>query len=378
VLRKVGPRLSGALRSSDVLVRLGGGEFGVVITDDAADRAATVARGLIERLEEPFQLDTVSVRMSASIGAARALTDASDGAGLLRCADLAVYRAKLRESRFEIYQKDIDDEGRRLRLGEELTLAVKAGDLKLHYQPQLDLRTGKVASVEALIRRFHPRRGLVPPLEVLPLADEAGLMQSLTAQVLEQALAQCTARRSAGRSLEVAVNISASNLLDREFVDLVRSRLAHYHLPASSLIVEITETAVIHDFEQGKAAIARLHDMGIVVSIDDGGAGFTSLAYLGDLAFGELKLDSTFITRLSGSTGRDLAVVGATIALAHTQGLRVVAEGVEDRATLDLLIGVGCDLAQGYFIGRLVPAGDLATELTAVAPSLAVAELAAS
>ena len=135
---------------------------------------------------------------------------------------------------------------------------------------------------------------------------------------------------------------------------------------------------MIHDFEQGKAAIARLHDMGIVVSIDDGGAGFTSLAYLGDLAFGELKLDSTFITRLSGSTGRDLAVVGATIALAHTQGLRVVAEGVEDRATLDLLIGVGCDLAQGYFIGRLVPAGDLATELTAVAPSLAVAELAAS
>jgi diguanylate cyclase (GGDEF)-like protein len=378
VLRKLGPRLKGALRSADVLVRLGGDEFGVLIIDAAIDDTAEVARRLIERLEEPFLLDTVSVRISASIGAARALTDAADGAGLLGCADLAMYRAKLRESKFETYQKDIDDEGSRLRLGEELTMAVKGGDLMLHYQPQLDLRSCEIVSVEALLRWPHPRLGLVPPPEFLPLAEEAGLMQSLTAQVLDQALAQCRAWRSTGSTLAVAINISVSNLLDPEFIDLVRSQLSHYRLPASSLIVEITETSVIADFEQCKAVIAQLRDMGIVVSIDDFGAGFTSLAYLGDLAVGELKLDRTFITKLSRLNVRDLALVRATVELAHTQGLRVVAEGIEDSATLDLLRGVGCDLAQGYFIGRPAPAAQLAISLNLGAPSLAVAEPVAS
>jgi diguanylate cyclase len=144
-----------------------------------------------------------------------------DGAGLVQCADLAMYRAKVRESRFETYKKDIDDEGSRLRLGEELTMAVKAGELVLHYQPQLDLHSGHFVSVEALLRWHHPRLGLVPPLEFLPLAEEAGLMQSLTAQVLEQALAQCAAWRSTRRMLVVAINISVSNLRDPEFIDLV-------------------------------------------------------------------------------------------------------------------------------------------------------------
>jgi diguanylate cyclase len=377
ILRKLGPRLKSALGSDDVLVRLGGDEFGVVIMDAAIDQTAQVARRLIERLGEPFLLDTVSVRISASIGAAGAPKDAADGAGLLVCADLAMYRAKSRESKFETYRKEIDADGSRLRLGEELTQAVKGGDLILHYQPQLDLRTGEIGSVEALLRWPHPRLGLVPPLEFLPLAEEAGLMQPLTALVLEQALTQCRAWWSTGCTVVVAINISVSNLLDPEFVDLVRSRLSHYRLPASALIVEITETSVITDFERCKVVIARLRDMGIVVSIDDFGAGFTSLAYLGDLAVGELKLDRTFITRLRSVKGRDLALVRATVELAHTQGLRVVAEGIEDSATLDLLTGIGCDVGQGYFIGRPAPSAQLTLAANA-AGRLAVVEPVAS
>ena len=379
LLRQLGPRLREALRSSDALVRLGGDEFGVVILNGEPDYAATVARRLLARLEEPFRLDNaVSVRISASIGIARAPSDASDGAGLLRCADLAMYRAKLRESNFEFYRKDIDDDGNRLQLVEELTHAVESGNFVLHYQPQLDLRTGEISSVEALIRWPHPRLGLVPPLDFLPLAEGAGLMNSLTEVVLDQALAQCAVWRLGGRTLGVSVNVSVSNLLHPEFVDMVHGRLSHHRVPASTLTLEITETSLIRDFAACQAVIATLRDLGIAVSIDDFGAGFTSLAYLGDLAASELKLDITFITRLTSQRAQDLALVRATIQLAHTLGLRVVAEGIEDGVTLDLLTGVGCDLAQGYFIGRPIPADQLATAVALDGHRLAIAELAAS
>jgi EAL domain-containing protein (putative c-di-GMP-specific phosphodiesterase class I) len=199
-------------------------------------------------------------------------------------------------------------------------------------------------------------------MEFLPLAEEAGLMGRLTTWVLDQALAQCATWRATGRDLTVSVNISVSNLLDPNFNDLVQKLLAHHRLPASSLMIEITETTVIADFEASKAAIAELRQLGLGVSIDDFGAGFTSLAYLADLDFSELKLDRSFITRLSAGKARDLALVGATIELAHALQLQVVAEGIEDVTTLDMLVGVGCDLAQGYYIGRPVPASDLAVD----------------
>jgi diguanylate cyclase (GGDEF)-like protein len=378
LLRQLGPRLKGALRKTDVLVRLGGDELGVVIMNEEADYAATVAQRLLALLNEPFLLKTVSVRISASIGAARAPTDASDGAGLMRCADLAMYRAKLRDSKFELYQKEIDDEGNRFRLVEELKLAIECRDFTLSYQPQLDLRTGGIPAVEALLRWPHPRLGLVDPMDFLPLAEEAGLMRPLTTWALDQALSQCAAWHCSGLVLAVAVNISVTNLLDPEFVPLVQSRLSHYQLPSSALILEITETTVIRDFERCRAVIAQLRELGVAVSIDDFGAGFTSLAHLANLAVTELKLDRTFITGITNETGRDLALVRATITLAHSLGLRVVAEGIEDRRTLDLLTGVGCDLAQGYFIGWPVAPAQLVLRRDHITPGLAVAEVAAS
>lgn len=235
----------------------------------------------------------------------------------------------------------------------------------LHHQPQVNLGTGEVTAVEALLRWPHPRLGLVPPLDFLPLAEEAGLMPLITAWVVEQALAQCATWRESGRDLPVSVNVSVTDLLDRNFVGSLRSALARHHLPGSALTVEITETTIIRDFEGCKRVIGELRLLGIGVSIDDFGAGFTSLAYLGSLGGSELKLDRTFIRALADEgLDRDLALVRATIELGHALGMRVIAEGVEDSTTLALLRTAGCDLGQGYLIGVPAPAADLTLEPT--------------
>jgi EAL domain-containing protein (putative c-di-GMP-specific phosphodiesterase class I) len=204
-------------------------------------------------------------------------------------------------------------------------------------------------------------------------------MQPLTAWVLDTALAQCAAWRAGGSTFAVSVNVSASNLVDDRFVEDVVALLARHKLPPTALILEITETTIIDDFERSKAVIAQLQQRGIDVSIDDFGAGFTSLAYLGSLAVHELKLDRTFISALGGAAeGRDLELVRATVDLGHALGLRVVAEGIEDKATFDVLVGLGCDLAQGYFIARPAPAESLALRGESVVSPQPVAGLRAS
>jgi EAL domain-containing protein (putative c-di-GMP-specific phosphodiesterase class I) len=197
---------------------------------------------------------------------------------------------------------------------------------------------------------------MVNPMDFLPLAEEVGLMRPLTAFVLDTALTQCASWRSAGRQLNVAINISITNLLDPTLIAQVKERLAYHQLPPSCLVLEITETTLITDFDGCKSVIEQLRAEGLGVSVDDFGAGFTSLAYLGRLAVSELKLDTTFIVGLASDRGSDQALVRATIELGHALGLRVVAEGIEDSPTLNRLAGMGCDLAQGYFIGRPAPA----------------------
>jgi diguanylate cyclase (GGDEF)-like protein len=363
LLRQLGSRLQNSLRDSDLVVRLGGDEFAVALLDAGADYAATVASRLTAQIEEPFTLDAVRVQIGASIGIAVMPDDAKDAADLVRCADLAMYRAKLEGKRFAIYQEDLDGAANRVQLVEELRAAIEQRQLELHYQPQVDLATGEINSVEALVRWIHPRLGFVPPLEFIALAEDAGLMGALTAVVLDEALFQCASWRSAGSDLTVSVNISASDLLNPDFPDLVARLLAGYGLGPEVLVLEMTETTAIADFERSQDAIQRLHDLGLVVSVDDFGAGFTSLAYLGSLAVKELKLDRSFISRLADSKqGRDLALVSATVELAHALGLRVVAEGVEDHECLSLLSGLSCDLVQGYVISKPKPADQL--ELT--------------
>jgi diguanylate cyclase (GGDEF)-like protein len=360
LLKQLGPRLSACLREADLPIRLGGDEFVVVLVDGDVGYATAVAQRLTDRLAEPFVLDTARVHIGASIGIALAPTDATDAASLLWCADVAMYRAKLAGTPFAIYQPDLDKNGNRLLLLDELRTAIDERQLVLHYQPQLDLRTGRIVAVESLLRWAHPRLGIVPPLEFLPLAEEAGLMGAITTLVLTSALAQCSAWRNAGDPLSVAVNISPANLLDPRFTDIVRDLLESHQVPAEALVMEITETTVISHFDRSRSVIQELWDQGIVVSIDDFGAGFTSLAHLSSLAVKELKLDRIFIAALTGDdSGRALDLVRATINLGHALGLRIVAEGIEDHATLELLSDLGCDLGQGNFISQPKPAHQL-------------------
>lgn len=360
LLRQLGPRLIARLRESDVLVRVGGDELAVLILDTDSEYAAVVAQRLITELDQPFNLDTISVRVGASIGIASAPADATTSAGLLRCADLAMYRAKVGPEPYEIYRREVDDDGNRLRLVDELRDAIVGGHLEVYYQPQIDLVTGERSAMEALVRWPHERLGLIAPLDFIPLAEDAGLMQSLTALVMERAVEQCAAWRAAGQELSVSVNVSATNLLDAGFSGFVMATLARYDLDPSSLILEITETTIIRDFELCKHVITQLRALGLGVSIDDFGAGVTSLAYLGSLAASELKLDRSFLSRLAtGDTERNLALVRATIALGHKLNMRVVAEGIEDLDALNMLAAIGCDFAQGYYISQPMPARDL-------------------
>lgn len=362
LLRQLGPRLTRAVSHTNGLVfRLGGDELAVILLDAGADEAVDVAERILEEINAPFILQKMSATVGASIGIALAPVDAAESIGLTWCADTAMYRAKLGQIPYAFYNQAIDGDEQRLNLVEELREAVEQGAFVLHYQPQLDLRSGEILAVEALVRWPHPRLGLVPPLKFLPLAEDAGLMQELTKWVLSEALTQCAKWRAQGTRLAVSVNISTSNLLDDGFVDLIVVSLTAHGLPPEALVIEITETSLITDFNRSKSVIENLRDFGVVVSIDDFGAGFTSLAYLSSLAVGELKLDRTFISGL-GDVGkeRDLELVRATIQLGHDMRLRVVAEGIEDVTTLELLSDLGCDLAQGYFISRPMPADQLA------------------
>jgi len=360
VLSQLGERLARSVSPADVVARIGGDEFGVVVMDADGAQAVSVAERISASLEQPFALDAMHARLSANIGIALAPADASDTAGLIECADVAMYRAKLGARPYALYEPGFSEGPSRLRLAEELRAAVEAGDLVLHYQPQLDLHTEEISSVEALVRWQHPTLGLIPPVKFLPLAEEAGLMGCVTRLVLARAIEQCAAWRAQGRDIRVSVNVSATDLLDTALTDLIAGLLKQHGQPAASLVIEITETSVITDFERCRGVIQGLRDLGVSVSIDDFGAGFTSLAYLSSLPVEELKVDRGLITRLAcGNTRDDVELVRATIALGHALRLRVVAEGIEDRATLDLVSGLGCDLAQGYFTGKPKPASEL-------------------
>jgi diguanylate cyclase len=368
VLRRVGARLSGSLKPDDLLARVGGDEFAVILMGCDAERASAVAGRLSVGLEAPFAIDAVSARIGVSIGIALAPDHAADTNALMWCADVAMYRAKLASAPFALYEHTLDGADR-LRLADELSAAIETNQLVLHYQPQLELRRGEIEKVEALVRWRHPTLGMIPPLKFLPLAEEAGMMGKLTRWVLTQALAQCSAWRVEGRPLRVSVNVSATDLVDPAFPQTVSELLAVEGLPAQSLMLEITETSIIEQFDRAKDVVDGLRRLGVEVSIDDFGAGFTSLAYLSTLAVGELKLDQRFIAPLAdGTRSREAELVRATIELGHALGLQVVAEGVENAGTLELLTELGCDIAQGYAIGRPAPANELVLPTQRAAP----------
>ena len=361
LLRQIGPRIRQTVRRGDLVARLGGDEFAVLLYGADTHKATTVAQRISSLLTEPIDVNTASLHVGASIGVALAPQHALSAADLIHCADTAMYRAKNDRGSFEVYEIALDDEADRFALIEDLRVAMVDGSLALHYQPEIDLRTGQVVTVEALLRWPHPTLGLIPPEHLLALAQESGLIHSLAAWVFEQAVTDCAQWWHDGNRAAVAVNLLATDVLDSSLPERVGEILTRTGLPTSALVLEITEGMVMADLTRSKRVIESLAGSGILVSIDDFGTGFSSLSHLNELAVGELKLDRTFISRLqAGETmGRDEEIVRSIIHLGHAFGLRVVAEGIERLAFIGDLTALGCDVGQGYAIQAPCPVADL-------------------
>jgi len=359
LLVQVGNRLLAQLRERDVLARLGGDEFAVLLEDAGHDEAVDVAEKLRATLAEPFTLEGITLYSGASIGIALFPDDGTDLSSLLRKADIAMYKAKTTGHGHHIYSgADDTNQATRLQTVEELRTALTADQLVVHYQPKIDLDTGEVNSVEALVRWDHPKRGLLYPDAFLNLVEDSGLMPTLTRVVLAQALDQVATWHAQGQQLTVSVNLSASSLSDTDLPKQVASMLAARGVSPAALQLEITEEFLMADRARARAILTRLRRSGVQISVDDFGTGYSSLSYLRDLPIDELKLDHSFIIPMADDE-RTATLVASTIALAHSLGLRMVAEGVETDVTYTHLARLGCDQAQGYLMSRPLPAAEL-------------------
>jgi diguanylate cyclase len=361
LLVQVSARLSEHLRAGDVLARLGGDEFAVLLQDAGRDEAVDVVAKLGAVLAEPFVLDDVVVHSSVSVGIALFPDDGADLSTLLRKADIAMYKAKASGNGHCFYDANGAEEANGatwLQTVEELRTALTSDQLVVHYQPKIDLRTSEVHNVEALVRWDHPTRGLLYPDGFLDLVEKSGLMYTLTRVVLALALDQVAVWRAGGIPLSVAVNLSASSLVDTHLPDEVAAMLAARDLPPGALQLEITEEFLMADRDRARNILTRLRRHGVQISIDDYGTGYSSLSYLRDLPVDELKLDRSFIFPMADDA-RAAALVASTIDLAHILGLRMVAEGVETKVAYTELARMGCDQAQGHYMSRAVPAAEL-------------------
>jgi diguanylate cyclase (GGDEF)-like protein len=360
LLQRVGQRLEGTLRDSDTIARLGGDEFAILLTKVAGTTSTLMATDRIRRsLEDPFLVEGLMLDVEASIGIAQYPVDGLDGDTLIQHADLAMYAAKSGNLGFQVYASKYDEHSRsRLALLGELRRAIDEGQLVLHYQPKVELGTGRPAGMEALLRWQHPNGTLIPPGEFIPFAEHTGLIRPLTLFVLNAALRQANEWRRAGLNLSVAVNLSARNVADAQLPQDVARSLERWAVPPDRLDLEITESALMGEPARAMEVLTSLSGMGVSLSLDDFGTGFSSLASLKGLPVDEIKIDRSFVTHMDGVES-DAVIVRSTIDLGHNLGLRVVAEGVETAVAWDLLADLRCDLAQGFYLSRPMPAEDV-------------------
>ncbi|MBU1192320.1 MAG: EAL domain-containing protein [Gammaproteobacteria bacterium] len=355
---QVATRFSEVLRHSDTVGRLGGDEFAVIIPNADGDMASHLASSLLEALDAEFELNGIRLSVSASIGISVYPMHGMDVSTLLKHADIAMYAAKRSRYGFEIYDANTDEhQPGRLTLVGDLRQALINRELELYYQPKVDLRTGTLYGAEALARWPHNKRGFVPPDEFIPIMEQTGLIRPFTVWAIEHALQQCAHWHAAGIDLTVAVNLSMESLLDPQFPVQLVSLLKRSDVPPSCLILEITESVFLSEHARVSGVLARLREQGVQFSIDDFGTGHSSLSRLRKLPVGELKIDRSFVKDMVDDRD-DAVIVRSTVDLAHNLGLAVIAEGVENEVSLNLLRDMGCDMAQGYYIGRPQPADE--------------------
>jgi diguanylate cyclase (GGDEF)-like protein len=360
LLVQVAKVLGAAVRPNDLLVRLGGDHFAVLVNNADGATAMAVASRLLSAVRVSFEVKGALIDGDGSVGVAVGPKDGTTIALLMQSADIAMCTAKsgrLGVCSFAEGGGEVD--AGKLMLLVELRRAIKDGELRLHYQPALSLKAGGGDFVEALVRWQHPQRGLLFPDSFIPLAEETAIIHPLTEWVLDEAIRQCAQWHLDGLEVNIAVNISPRSLARPGLCELVTTTLARHQLPAASLTLEVTESAVIARADLARDVLGRLRSLGITISIDDFGVGYTSLAHLKTLPVGILKIDKLFVRDLLTDPS-DQAIVASVIILGHNLGLEVVAEGVEDRETLERLSKLGCDLVQGYYLSRPVPPQDVA------------------
>ncbi|HEV3322167.1 MAG TPA: aminotransferase class I/II-fold pyridoxal phosphate-dependent enzyme [Solirubrobacteraceae bacterium] len=366
LLCQVGERLRTVLRATDTAARLGGDEFGVLLAEpcDGAT-AALVAEKILKAIAQPFPIKDVGLRVTASIGIALFPENAENDEQLMQHADVAMYEAKAAQSGYARYARERDKHSlERLTLAGELSHALEAGEIEAHFQPKADAGSRRIVGVEALVRWQHPTRGLISPAEFVTVAEQAGLGRALTRRMLDLALTQVRVWRDEGFDLHVAVNTTVADLQDTQFPAEVAATLQAHGLPPEALVLEVTENMVLADPVRVGDVLAQLGELGLGLSLDDFGTGFSSLTHLKSLPVGEVKIDRSFVGRMT-TDPVDAAIVQATIQLAHSIGIRVVAEGIEDQVTWSSLVANRCELVQGYALSRPLPAIDLDTLLRA-------------
>ncbi|MEE1760129.1 MULTISPECIES: putative bifunctional diguanylate cyclase/phosphodiesterase [unclassified Streptomyces] len=355
LLLQIADRLRVALPRGAEAARLGGDEFAVLLpVADSTTSASRVARNLVAALGSPLDLDGLTLVLEASAGLAVFPDHALDAEGLLRRADVAMYQAKRDRTGVEVYESKRDSNTPdRLGLLGDLRRALDAQEVELHYQPKVQF-DGQVAGLEALVRWVHPERGKVPPDEFIAIAESSGLMPHLTEYVLETALAQVARWRAQGLHVPVAVNVSPRDVHTPGFAGAVAARLARHGVPAGALQLEITEHVLLEDPQRAADTLAGLTGHGVKMSLDDFGTGYSSLVHLRRLPVSELKIDRSFVARLA-IDNEDAEIVRCTVDLAHSLGLLVVAEGVEDDETWERLRDLGCDAVQGWLVAAAMP-----------------------
>ncbi|MEP7035531.1 MAG: EAL domain-containing protein [Dermatophilaceae bacterium] len=366
LLRQIGLRLAGVLRGVDTIARLGGDEFAVVLPDlRTLDDATDVATTLLRALARPFNVEGVDLDVEASIGVVLSGRHGADSATLLLRADVAMYLAKTQHAGVFVYDPIADGHSvAKLGLFGDLRRALDRGELVLHYQPKVNISTGDLVDAEALVRWQHPEHGLVLPDAFIPLAESSGLIGPLTRYVLDTALTQARTWLDEGRPLPIAVNLSARNLNEADFTEMVAELLALHAIPAHLLELEVTESAIMIDPVRARQTLESLAALGVRLSLDDFGAGYTSLSQLTTMPFSEIKIDCSFVMAMAEEP-RKREIVKSVISLGHNLGLTLVAEGVETAHALAALAGFGCDVAQGYHISRPMPVAGFNTWRTA-------------